>query len=121
MLEGTLISESLREGTSLEDLRLTIRKLSRWAISDAAEYQPKVWTIIEFASEDVDPDKLAEQLASALHAPGWYADFHTPESNYVIFPGKIVRYPRGDAHGHAEAAAYARTVGVPETQLDWGE
>jgi len=37
MLEGTLISESIREGTSLDDLRLTIRKLSRWAISDAAE------------------------------------------------------------------------------------
>ncbi len=121
MLEGTLISESIREGTSLDGLRLTIRKLSRWAISDAAEYQPKVWTIIEFASDDTDPEKLAEQLASALDAPGWYADFHTPETNYVIFPRKIIRYPRGDANGHAEAAAYARTVGVPDTQLDWGE
>src|SRR5437762_7279764 len=100
MLEGTLISESIREGTSLDNLRLTIRKLSRWAISDAAEYQPKVWTIIEFASDE-DPDKLGEQLASALDGPGWYADFHTAETNYVIFPGKIVQYPRGDARRHA--------------------
>jgi hypothetical protein len=121
MLEGTLIAESLREGTSLDGLRLTIRKLSRWAISDAAEYQPKVWTIIEFVAGEVDPDKLAELFAEALDAPGWYADFQTPETNYVVFPGKAVRYPRGDPAGRAEAIEYAKSVGVPDTQLDWGE
>jgi hypothetical protein len=121
MLEGTLISESLREGTSLDDLHVTIRKLSRWAISDATDSQPKVWTIIEFATNDLDPDKLAERLASVLDTPAWYADFHTAETNYVIFPGRIVRYARGDAAGRAEAKAYAKSVGVPDTQLDWGE
>ena len=121
MLEGVLIAESLREGTSLSDLCLTIRKLSRWAITDAAAGQPKVWTIIEFAADDADPDKLAEQFAEALDAPGWYVDFHTPESKYVVFPSKIIRYARGHAAGRAEAVAYARTIGVPETQLDWGE
>jgi hypothetical protein len=121
MLEGTLISESLREGTSLDDLRLVIRKLARWAISDATANQPKVWTIIEFAADDVEPDKLAEQFAGALDTPGWYADFHTPETNYVIFSGRIFRYPRGNAARRAEAIAHAKSAGVPDTQLDWGE
>ncbi len=121
MLEGTLIAESLHEGTSLDGLRLVIRKLSRWAISDATEDQPKTWTIIEFASDDLDPDKLADQLANVLDAPGWYADFHTPETNYIVFPNKIIQYPRGDTNGRAEAIAYARTVGIPDSQLDWGE
>jgi hypothetical protein len=121
MLEGVVIAESLREGTSLDGLRLTIRRLSRWAISDATEAQPEVWTIIEFVADDIDPDKLAEQFAEALDAPGWYIDFHTPDTKYLVFPGKIVRYMRGDAQGRAEAVAYARRVGVPDTQLDWSE
>jgi hypothetical protein len=121
MLQGVVIAESLREGTSLDDLRLVIHKLSRRTISDAADSQPRVWTIVEFVSDDLDPDELAKQFAEALDAPGWYIDFHTPETKYVVFPGKIIRYPRGDAHGRAEAVAFARSVGVPDRQLDWGE
>jgi hypothetical protein len=121
MLEGVLVAESLREGTSLDGLRLMIRKISRWAIPDAADNQPKTWTIIEFTGDDLDSDKLAQQFADALDTPGWYVDFHTPESKYVAFAGKTIRYPRGDSDGRAEAIAYAKTVGVPDTQLDWSD
>jgi hypothetical protein len=37
----------------------------------------------------------------------------------VVFAGKIFRFPRGDEAGRAEAAAYGRSVGVPDHQLDW--
>lgn len=70
MVEGVLIAESLREGTSLDGLRLLVRKLSRWAMSDATDHQPKIWTIMEFDGDDLDPDKLADQFADALDAPG---------------------------------------------------
>jgi hypothetical protein len=33
--------------------------------------------------------------------------------------GRVFRYPRGDSAGRAQAAAYGRSVGVPENQLDW--
>jgi hypothetical protein len=118
VLEGVLIAESLREGTSLDGLRLAVRKLSRWAMPDATADQPKVWTIIEFTS-DLDPDKLAEQFADTLDAPGWYVDFHTEATKYVVFPRRVFRYARGGADGRAEVAAYARTVGVPDSQVDW--
>jgi hypothetical protein len=33
----------------------------------------------------------------------------------------VFRYRSGDGGGRAEAAAYGRSVGVPEAQLDWDE
>jgi hypothetical protein len=39
----------------------------------------------------------------------------------VVFADQIFRYPRGDPEGRAAAAAYARTAGVPEPQLDWAD
>jgi hypothetical protein len=33
----------------------------------------------------------------------------------------VFRYQRGDRSGRARAAQYARTVGVPEAQLDWSD
>ncbi|MGQ0776170.1 MAG: hypothetical protein ACT4NY_17380 [Pseudonocardiales bacterium] len=121
MIEGILIAESLREGTSLDGLRLVVRKLSRWTISDTAEYQPNVWTIIQFSGDDLDPNMLAKQFADALDTPSWYVDFHTTETKYVVFPGKVFRYPRGDTGRRAEVVAYAKMVGVPDTQLDWSD
>jgi hypothetical protein len=38
---------------------------------------------------------------------------------FVVFPGRVFRYLRGDAAGRTEAQAHGRTVGVPEPQLDW--
>jgi hypothetical protein len=36
-----------------------------------------------------------------------------------IFPGKIFRYPRGDAAAPAAAQAHGRQLAIPEHQLDW--
>jgi hypothetical protein len=55
----------------------------------------------------------------ALAEPGWYADLHTDRESFVVFSGRVFRYPRGDAAGRAEAEAHARDRGVPEAQLDW--
>jgi hypothetical protein len=43
----------------------------------------------------------------------------TPEETFVVYSGRILRYPRRDSSGRAEAAAYGRSLGVPENQLDW--
>ena len=85
MIEGTLIAESLRVGTTLEDLNLA----------------------------------LARAFADVLDGPGWYANFQSPATSFVVFPGKIFRYPRGDPAGRAEAQAYGRQLAIPEPQLDW--
>jgi hypothetical protein len=90
VIEGTLLAESLRVGTSLADLNLTVRKVSRYQV----------------------PGATADQ-------PGWYVNFESPTESFVMFPGRIFRYPRGDAAGRAEAQAYGRQLAIPEPQLDW--
>lgn len=121
MANGVLIIESLRAGAKLEGVPLTIQSLVRVEMTGAADYQPPVWTIIEFETPDESVDVLAGQFAEALDTPGWYVDFHTSTDVFVVFPGKVIKYPRGEAEGRTAAKEHARSVGVPENQLDWGE
>ena len=119
MYEGALILESLRVGVELSDVPLLVRKLSRYAVSSAAPSQPTVWSVLEFRVDDDLAYALAESLADALDQPGWYADFHNDHEIYVVFPGRVFRYARGDGKARAEAQQFGRELGIPEEQLDW--
>jgi len=59
MLEGTLIAESLRPGTTLDEVTLTVRKIVRHAPSGITEDQPPIWTNIDFEIADSEGDTLA--------------------------------------------------------------
>lgn len=119
MIEGTLIAESLRVGTNLENLNLTVRKISRLRPGNTTADQPKTWTLLDFEADEAAAGELAQALADALDRPGWYADFRSPVETFVVFPGRIFRYPRGDDAGRAEAHAHGRQLAIPEAQLDW--
>jgi hypothetical protein len=97
-----------------------VRKLER--IDAGIGEQPPQWTLLWFEADDADADQLAEQLSRALETRGgWYADFHSDSEVVVVFAGRIFRYQRGDKSDRAKVADYARSVGVPEEQLDWAE
>jgi hypothetical protein len=119
MIEGTLIAESLRVGTSLGDLRLTVRKISRYEPRGITPDQPGIWTTLEFQADEAHAVELARAFAGALGQPGWYVNFESPTESFVIFPGRVFRYPRGDPAGRAEAQAHGRTLAIPEPQLNW--
>jgi hypothetical protein len=121
MIEGGLIAESLRVGTSLENLDLTVRKISRVQPLDVTPGEPEIWTVLDFVADEAGADELAHTFAATLddQPVAWYADFRTPAETFVVFPGRIFRYPRGDRVGRAEAEAYGRQLGIAETQLDW--
>jgi hypothetical protein len=120
MIEGTLIAESIRVGAELRGVRLTVGTISRATAGDESAGQPELWTLIEFEADERDAEMLADALAEVLeHEGGWYCDFRTPGETFVVYFGRIFRYPRGDSRGRAEAAAYGRSMGVPESQLDW--
>lgn len=120
MIEGTLIAESIRIGAELDGIRLVTRKIYRTAAGDASAGQPELWTLIEFEAEEPDAEVIADALAKVLERQhGWYADFRTPEETFVVYSGRVFRYPRGDRSGRAEAADHGRSLGVPEDQLDW--
>jgi hypothetical protein len=121
-LTGALIAESLRIGAVLDDLELTIRKISRADVGDVDAGQPLTWTFLEFEAADEEAPRLMSKLSEALDPTvGWYCDFRSADETFVVFGGRAFRYPRGDRAGRSEAFAYGRSVGVPDAQLDWPE
>jgi len=104
-LDGTLIAESLRVGSVLEGLALTVAKISRSDLGDVAAGQPRTWTFVEFDAADEDAERLANALERVLErAGGWYCDFRSEQETFVVFAGRTFRYPRGDESGRGEAA-----------------
>lgn len=75
---------------------------------------------MEFEVSEDEAATLAGRLAELLdEGPGWYVDFHSAGESFVVFPGRVFRYPRGDRRGRSEAEAYGRSIGIPDAQLDW--
>jgi hypothetical protein len=118
MIKGMLIGESIRVGAELQGVSLVVRKVRR--ILNGAPEQPPEWTLIEFEVDEEDTEALTSALAAVLddRVP-WYCDFHTPRESFVVFPGRVFRYQRGNRSGRAEAESYARSLGVPDSRLDW--
>ena len=123
MLKGALLAESLRVGAVLELPGLMLTRVARRDVSGSATAaQPAVWTFVEFEASDEVADRLADALARSLLAEGgWYANFTVGDEHVVVFAGRIFRHRRGDQSRRAEAEAYARQMGVPAGQMDWGD
>ena len=119
-LVGTLLAESLRVGASLDGVPLTVERIYRRAAGDPSAGQPVCWTFIEFGLAEEHAETLARGLADTLDGEhGWYCDFRSDDETFVVFAGRVFRYPRGDRAARLDVEAYARSVGVPEAQLDW--
>jgi len=119
---GGLLAESLAEDAVLDGVPLTVTKVFRAAVGDTTAGQPREWTFIEFSVPASLVDTFAESLSRALRPQGgWYCDFHSDSEVIVVFRGRVFKYPTGDPTRRAEVEDYARSVGVPEAQLDWPE
>jgi hypothetical protein len=121
-ITGVLISESLRTGACLAGVTLTVRRIARYDDGDTDAGQPLTWTFIEFEAPLDEAEELAAAVSRALDKRlGWYCDFRSPTETFVVFAERVFRYRRGDKGGRSEAEAHARSMGVPESQLDWPE
>jgi hypothetical protein len=121
-LEGVLLAESLRPDVALEDGNLDVWKISRADAGDEAAGQPRTWTFLHFRAPTAHADQLAAAFSAALEpSGGWYCDFRSADDTFVVFGGRIFHYPRGDRAKRIEVEEYARSVGVPDAQLDWPE
>ena len=119
MLTGLLLKESLADLHVLD--RLCITNTERWNVSNASADQPNVWTALSFEVDDAEADAVAEELSHTLKSPGWYIAARLGDEVIVIFPDRIFRYRRGDQIGRAGAQAYAWAIGIPPSQVDWGD
>jgi hypothetical protein len=82
---------------------MRITRCARYEVTGAADYQPPIWTLIEFETPVTSSDTLAGELADSLQSPGWYANWNSDAEATVVFPGRIFRYLRGDQAGREEA------------------
>jgi len=122
VIAGVLIAESLRTGAHIEGVTLSVRRIMRGEDGDTAAGQPLTWTFIEFEAPLEEAEALATALSRAIDKRlGWYCDFRSPTETFVVFAERVFRYPRGDTVGRSDAETYARSVGVPASQLDWPE
>ncbi|MBA2947450.1 hypothetical protein [Streptomyces himalayensis] len=120
MLGGVLIAESLRVGSELNGFPLQVTRVRRIGVGSATAGQPGEWTLLDFQAPEADAERLAAALAGCLEPTGgWYVNYNTTAEAFVVFADRVFRYPRGDAAARSEVQAYARSVGVPEEQLDW--
>lgn len=118
MFKGLLLRESLKDEGVLDLVWVT--KTEVWDVENAEGGQPERWTAISFAGESDRADEVAEAMSHVIK-PKWYANFSTETHVYVIFADKVFKYVKGDAQERAEAQVYAISVGIPESQVDWGE
>jgi hypothetical protein len=115
---GTLVAESLRAGAEL-DAPLAVRRVRRVDAGDPLAGQPVVWTLLEFVVPEEFAEQLVDELGEALEPGPWYCDLASDRETVVVFAQRTFRYHRGDAAGRAAAEDHARSVGVPDSQLDW--
>ena len=122
MVTSYLLVEGIRVGARLEGLPLRLVRIERYQMPTATPEQPPVWTMVKFEFDEDDAERVAAALSEVISEEGgWYTDFSLDDETFVIFADRIFRYRRGDRAGRAEAADYGRSVGVPDTQLDWEE
>ena len=119
--KGLLLKESLNDETVLNLINTT--KTEIWDnIQNASKGQPKKWTAIYFEFEGSEEEAIikAETLSRALKEM-WYMNFSTEEEIYVIYPkNKFYKYVKGDEQRKQEAINYGLSIGIPQSQLDWG-
>ena len=122
MVSGYVLVEGMRPSARLEGVPLTLTKIERYAVADATADQPGVWTTVEFEFPEEASERVADALAEVIDEHGgWYSHFNVNGETFVIYARRIFRYPSGDAAGRTEAVEYGRSVGVPDSQLDWDE
>ncbi len=119
MLKGLLLKESLDDESVLDLLHIT--RTQTWQVHNAAPHQPNIWTALSFEVEQAQAEAVVDALSRALKPRGWFINASTAAHVFVLFPGKIFKYVRGDPIGREAAKAHGRTLDIPESQLDWSE
>lgn len=119
MFKGLLIKESLKDKSVLN--RLVITKEESWDVDDAMPGQPAIWNVAWFEVKDENITEIAQTLSRALEKGKWYLDLTSETEKVVVFPGKVFRYIKGDVQSQLDAKVFGRSIGIPESQLDWKE
>jgi hypothetical protein len=74
IIRGGILAESLKPGTGFDGHGMRITRCARFEVTGTADYQPPIWTLIEFEAPASSSEALAGELADSLLSSGWYAN-----------------------------------------------
>jgi hypothetical protein len=106
---GIIVEESLRDRSVLDSVAILGRKRGRdWNLLRVAVERSELSATIGLVQRNL---KLVDGVP-------FYAHFYRPGELIVMFPDRVFRVtPEKDTWG--PPVTYARSVGIPETQLDF--
>ena len=114
---GYLLKESLQDKTVLDKLTITKTETYPCPENMQAGYIDDFWTGIAFEGKQENADKIADMLSQAVKRQGWFIEMDTAELNYLIFPNKVIKYPRKNNTNKPwppEAIGIAKKIKVPD-------
>jgi hypothetical protein len=118
-VRGVLIGESIRLNASVR-VPFEVTGITRFPAPEESAGGPPCWTFIEFEADYLAAEELASAFAACLdESLPWYASYKSRDEMFVVFASRVFRYPLGMDEHRAEVEKYARSIGVPESQLDW--
>jgi len=105
VFKGVLIHESLKDKSYLDNIQID------------KTYKEKDWTLHDIS---VKEDKINE-FSKYLSSGPWYVHFweEGKDDIRIVFKDKIFNIKSSDKSTWAEAVAYAKSIGIPEEQLDF--
>ena len=109
MYSGVIVEESLLDNRILNDFKINSVRIT------TSETPEDRWHLYDVTVTSDQIDLLSTQLKSS----GWYADFRSPDSIVVVFPGKKFEFSYDDKVSYNDVIAYGQSVGVPLEQLDF--
>lgn len=115
--EGLLIKESIDDESLLD--YLSINKVEIWKTDNL----PRYWTAISFTSSYHDfPDRISKVMISdESNGENWFVDFKAGNRKYVVFRNKVLQYTIGNAVEREKVCEECRTMGIPDSQMQWSE
>ena len=116
---GLLLREGLKDLSVLDMIRGI--KTETWGVTSGANAPPRLWTAVHFEGDESNAAMIAERLSQSLSPNRWYGRISTENRVYVMFPNKVFKYLRGDRQSREKAQEHARSMGIPDDHLDWGE
>lgn len=114
---GLLIKESL-DSEDILDL-LEIHKVELWR----TDHRPKYWTALSFTSTQPDlPQRLAEvMIASPIPGESWFVDLKEENTKYIVLRDLVLHYTIGSRAEKEAVCQRLRTLGIPDSQMNWSE
>ncbi len=114
--KGTIILESLKSDSLVS--KLNIKKKETWNVGNNDPQQPAIWTAISFDNPKDSFLEIISEIQANLK-DFWYVDVRDQTNTIIIFPQKVFDYQTGDILQKQNAVNYGKSIGIPESQLDW--